>query len=78
MRNLGIKDFFLIWRKNTLNVDLGGGGKHIFNTYIYRLVGAIPIVAGGFQCAAQSTLAPNKYGLSKGHLADYCPCKQLC
>ena len=30
MRNLGIKAFFLIWRKNTLNVDLGGGGKHIY------------------------------------------------
>ena len=41
-------------------------------TYIYRLVGAIPIVAAGFQCAAQSTLTPNKYGLSKGYLADDC------
>ena len=37
MRNLGIEAFFLIWRKNTLNVDLGGeggGGKYIY-IYIY-------------------------------------------
>ena len=35
MRNPGIKDFFLIWRKNILNVDLGGGGgKHIY-IYVY-------------------------------------------
>ena len=37
MRNLGIKDFFLIWRKNNLNVDLGGGGKHIY-IYVFDLL----------------------------------------
>ena len=35
MRNLGIKDFFLIWRKNTLNVDLGG----VASIYIYIELG---------------------------------------
>ena len=40
MRNLGIKAFFLIWRKNTLNVDLREGGKLIYiYMYIHKALG---------------------------------------
>ena len=46
MRNLGIKVFFLIWRKSTLNVDLGGGGKHIY-IYIYIYIRIVMCILGG-------------------------------
>ena len=66
MRNPGIKDFFLIWRKNTLNVDLGGVGKHI---YMWAVM-CLPIFHGFcLNRAIQGLYIPPEYFT---HFSDCC------